>query len=140
MVIYQNNMPQVERKDVQEDGSIKVQLEKRAEYELKYKTIPPTTTTAETVNAKTINTIIPQQNSISEAKVTRTPTSRVLSYPDSRAIVIIGCNRMEQMKLSVLNVFALYGVKKYSVYLSLGCPDKVNKDVGLHSFINALIV
>ena len=129
MVIYQYNNPEIERKDVHQEGSVKTRPEQRTEHELKYTPIPPTTTSAEAMRTEATTTISPQINSISETKETLSPTSRALSYPDSRAIVIIGCNRMEQMKLSVLNVFALYGVEKFSVYLSLGCPEKVNKDV-----------
>ena len=124
MVIYQYNLPQVERKEINQEDSIEIRLEQGIKHELKFTTI-----STETVKTETVVTTSPQANSIPEKKETKIPTSPVLSYPDNRAIVIIGCSRMEQMKLSILNVFALSGIEKYSVYLSLGCPESVNKDV-----------
>ena len=122
-------MPQFEGKEALHDENVNSHLDQMTEHKLEHNTMSPAITSEAASKTETATTISPQLDSISEMKETRAPTSPALTYPDSRAIVIIGCNRMEQMRLSVLNVFALYGVEKYSVYLSLGCPERVNKDV-----------
>lgn len=95
-------------------------------------TSPSTTTPPAVVSSLRIPYDIP----VLKRKRVKSPTLLPSTYPDDRAIVVIGCSRVDQMRRSVLSVLALKGVKKYSLYLSLGCPEKVNAEVRVYPSTN----
>lgn len=52
---------------------------------------------------------------------------------DSPAIVILGCSRKEAILKTISLVSKLPGVDMYSLYLSLGCVERIWKSVPLSS-------
>lgn len=51
---------------------------------------------------------------------------------ESPAIVILACSRKDSIMNTIQNVTSLAGVEKYKLYLSLGCVERISKEVYLN--------
>ena len=56
-----------------------------------------------------------------------TPLSAITM--ENPALVVIGCSRLDAILKTLQEVSNLPGIHQYSIYLSLGCLESINKTV-----------
>ena len=61
---------------------------------------------------------------------------------ENPALVVIGCSRLDAILKTLQEVSNLPGIHQYSIYLSLGCLESINKTVysPISSYIDYFII
>ena len=56
------------------------------------------------------------------------------------ALVVVGCSRLDAILTCFNTIFQLQGIEKYSLYLSIGCPNVLSEGVGAMRYSHSQII